>query len=182
LVRGVENDSPAAKAGLEPGDIILRFDGTEIDKSVDLPRLVGNTRPGSKSRMTVFRRGSQRELSITVAELEPERTASRPSAPEPAKPQPAGTAKALGLTLSDLTPALKKELNLKSGVRVESAEGPAARAGLREGDVIVAIANTDTGNVAELEAALVKLDKSRPVNVLFRRGDWAQYTVIRPSR
>ncbi|MBU4281087.1 MAG: PDZ domain-containing protein, partial [Gammaproteobacteria bacterium] len=182
LVRGVENDSPAAKAGLEPGDIILRFDGTEIDKSVDLPRLVGNTRPGSKSRMTVFRRGSQRELSITVAELEPERTASRPSAPEPAKPQPAGTAKALGLTLSDLTPALKKELNLKSGVRVESAEGPAARAGLREGDVIVAVANTDTGNVAELEAALVKLDKARPVNVLFRRGDWAQYAVIRPSR
>jgi serine protease Do len=182
LVRGVENDSPAAKAGLEPGDIILRFDGTEIDKSVDLPRLVGNTRPGTKSRMTVFRRGSQRELSITVAELEPERTALRPSAPEPAKPQPAGTAKALGLTLSDLTPALKKELNLKGGVRVESAEGPAARAGLREGDVIVAVANTDTGNVAELEAALVKLDKSRPVNVLFRRGDWAQYAVIRPGR
>ncbi|EWS65798.1 peptidase Do [Hydrogenophaga sp. T4] len=86
------------------------------------------------------------------------------------------------MTLSDLTPALKKELNLKSGVRVESAEGPAARAGLREGDVIVAVANTDTGNVAELEAALVKLDKSRPVNVLFRRGDWAQYAVIRPSR
>ena len=182
LVRGVEDDSPAAKAGLEPGDIILRFDGTEIDKSVDLPRLVGNTRPGSKSRMTVFRRGSQRELSITVAELEPERTASRPTAPEPAKPQPAGAAKALGLTLSDLTPAMKKELNLKGGVRVESTEGAAARAGLREGDVIVAVANTDTGSVAELEAALVKLDKSRPVNVLFRRGDWAQYTVIRPSR
>jgi serine protease Do len=61
-------------------------------------------------------------------------------------------------------------------------EGPAARAGLREGDVIVAIANADTSDVKELEAALTKLDKSRPVNVLFRRGEWAQYAVIRPGR
>jgi serine protease Do len=65
---------------------------------------------------------------------------------------------------------------------VVATEGPAARAGLREGDVIVAIANADTSDVKELEAALTKLDKSRPVNVLFRRGEWAQYAVIRPGR
>jgi serine protease Do len=70
----------------------------------------------------------------------------------------------------------------KGGVRVEQAEGAAARAGLREGDVIVAVDNTDTGTLAELEASLAKLDKSRAINVLFRRGDWAQYTLIRPSR
>ena len=68
---------------------------------------------------------------------------------------------------------------MKGGVRVQSAEGPAARAGLREGDVIVAVANADTPTVKELEAALAKLDKTRPVNVLFRRGEWAQYAVIR---
>ena len=182
LVRGVEPNSPAAKAGVEPGDIILKFDGKEIDKSVDLPRLVGNTKPGNKSSMTVFRRGSQRELSVTVAELEPEQPQVRAAAPEAPKPQAAGAAKALGLTLADLNAAQKKELGLKGGVRVVATEGPAARAGLREGDVIVAIANADTSDVKELEAALTKLDKTRPVNVLFRRGEWAQYAVIRPGR
>jgi serine protease Do len=68
LVRGVEPNSPAARAGVEPGDIILKFDGKDIDKSVDLPRLVGNTKPGSKSTLSVFRRGGQRELTVTVAE------------------------------------------------------------------------------------------------------------------
>jgi serine protease Do len=182
LVRGVEPNSPAAKAGVEPGDIILKFDGKEIDKSVDLPRLVGNTKPGNKSSMTVFRRGSQRELSITVAELEPERPAVRTTAPEPSKAQSSNALQALGLSLAELTAAEKKELNLKGGVRIASAEGPAARAGLREGDVIVAIANTDTASVKDVEAALAKVEKAKPVNVLFRRGEWAQYAVIRAPR
>jgi serine protease Do len=182
LVRGVEPNSPAAKAGVEPGDIILKFDGKEIDKSVDLPRLVGNTKPGNKSSMTVFRRGSQRELSVTVAELEPERPAVRATAPEPAKAQSSNALQALGLSLAELTAAEKKELNLKGGVRIASAEGPAARAGLREGDVIVAIANTDTTSVKDVEAALAKVEKAKPVNVLFRRGEWAQYAVIRAPR
>ncbi len=182
LVRGVEPNSPAAKAGVEPGDIILKFDGKDIDKSIDLPRLVSNTKPGNKSSMTVFRRGGQRELSITVAELEPERTAARATAPETPKAQSSNVLQALGLSLAELTAAEKKELNLKAGVRVASAEGAAARAGLREGDVIVAIANTDTASVKDVEAALGKAEKTRPINVLFRRGEWAQYAVIRAPR
>ncbi|WP_137920255.1 DegQ family serine endoprotease [Hydrogenophaga sp. 2FB] len=182
LVRGVEPNSPAAKAGVEPGDIILKFDGKEIDKSIDLPRLVSNTKPGNKSSMTVFRRGSQRELAITVAELEPERSAARTTTPEPPKAQSSNVLQTLGLSLAELTAAEKKELNLKGGVRVASAEGPAARAGLREGDVIVAIANAETASVKDVEAALGKVDKTRPINVLFRRGEWAQYAVIRAPR
>ncbi|WP_422290916.1 DegQ family serine endoprotease [Hydrogenophaga sp.] len=181
FVRGVEPNSPAAKAGLEPGDIILKFDGRDIEKSVDLPRLVGNTRPGSKSSVTVFRRGSQRELSITVVELEPERAERKPTAPEK-PPAASGAVPSLGLTLADLSATQKKEINVKGGVRVETAEGASARAGLREGDVIVAVANTEVGSVKELEAVLARLDKSKPINVLFRRGDWAQYAVIRPPR
>jgi serine protease Do len=183
LVRGVEDGSPAAKAGVEPGDIIVKFDGKDVDKSVDLPRLVGNTRPGNKSLVTVFRRGAQRDLRITVAELEPELVEQKAAAPEAAKPKASNAVQSLGLALSALTDAQKKALNsAKGGVRVDSAEGPAARAGLREGDVIIAINNTDTTNMAELEAALAQLDKSRSINVLFRRGDWAQYTLIRPVR
>jgi serine protease Do len=166
---------------VEPGDIILKFDGKEIDKSVDLPRLVGNTKPGNKSSMTVFRRGSQRDLTVTVAELEPEQAPRRAAAPEAPKPKVASAAKALGLVVADLTAAQQKELGIK-GVLVQSAEGPAARAGLREDDVIVSVANTETPGVKELEAVLAKLDKTRPVHVLFRRGEWAQYAVIRPSR
>ncbi len=181
FVRGVEPNSPAAKAGLEPGDIILKFDGRDIEKSVDLPRLVGNTRPGSKTSVTVFRRGSQRELSITVVELEPERAERKPAAQEK-PPAASGAVPSLGLTLADLSAAQKKEINVKGGVRVETAEGVSARAGLREGDVIVAVANTEVGSVKELEAVLARLDKSKPINVLFRRGDWAQYAVIRPQR
>ncbi len=182
LVRGVEAESPAAKAGVEPGDIILKFDGKDIDKSVDLPRLVGNTRPGNKSRMTVFRRGAQKELAITVAELEPERTEQRAASPDTPRPEPASVVQSLGLRLKALSATQKKELNLRGGVRVESAEGPAARAGLREGDVIVAIDNMDTTTVEELEAALARVEKGKSVNVLFRRGEWAQYTLIKPIR
>ena len=67
-------------------------------------------------------------------------------------------------------------------MRVESAVEAAARAGLREGDVIRALSNVEIGSVREFEALLSKLDKGKPVNVLFRRGEWAQYAVIRPQR
>jgi len=86
------------------------------------------------------------------------------------------------LTVAELTDAQKKELKLKGGVRVEGASEAAARAGLREGDVILAVANVEVGNVREFEAVLGRLDKGKPIQVLFRRGDWAQYTVIRPAR
>lgn len=182
LVRGVEPDSPAAKAGLEAGDIILKFDGRVIDKSVDLPRLVGNTKPGSRSTITVFRRGSTKDLALTVGQVEPEQSASSrrdSSAPNSGnKAVPAAAAKALGLSLSDLTDLQRSELKLKTGVRVESAEGAAARAGLREGDVILAVANTEVNSVREVEAVLSKWDKNRNIGVLVRRGEWAQYVVI----
>lgn len=182
LVRGVEPDSPAAKAGIEPGDIILKFDGKEVEKSVDLPRMVGNTKPGNRSNVTVLRRGSQRDLSITVAELEPDRPETRAAAPEPKAAPVTPALQNLGLALAELTPAERKELALKGGVRIASADGAAARAGLREGDVILAIGNTEVGSAKEVEAVIARTDRSRPVTVLFRRGDWAQYAVIRPQR
>ena len=181
LVRGVEPNSPAAKAGVEPGDIILKFDGREVEKSSDLPRIVGSTKPGKTSAITVLRRGSQRDLSVVVAELEPEKPQTRAAAPETPKAQTATAAKALGLVVADLTAAQQKDQSVR-GVLVQDAEGPAARAGLREGDVILAVANTETPTVKALEAVLSQLDKTRPVHVLLRRGEWVQYAVIRPAR
>ena len=181
LVRGVEAGAPADKAGIEAGDIITRFDGKVIEKSSDLPRLVGNVKPGTRSPITVFRRGSSRELMVTIAEIEAEKPVRRAAVPE-AKPPVAGPAQAIGLVVAELNDAQKKEFKLRGGVRVESVEGAAARAGLREGDVIVAIANAEVLSVKDFEQSLAKIDKTKTVNVLFRRGELAQYALIRPGR
>ena len=181
MVRGVETGGPADKAGIEAGDIITKFDGKLIDKSSDLPRIVGGTKPGSKSTVTVFRRGSSRDLTVTVAEVEAEKTAPKtPIKEDKSKGSAAG--QAFGLAVSDLTEAQRKELAVKGGVRVEAAVDAAARAGLREGDVILQITNNEVLSLKDFEAALAKHDKSKALNVLFRRGEWTQYALIRPSK
>jgi serine protease Do len=181
LVRGVEAGAPAQKAGIEAGDIILKFDGKAIEKSSDLPRLVGNSKPGSRATVTVLRRGSQRDLSVTVAELEPERTTRRTQGQEQ-RPPSGAQVQTLGLTVSELTEALKSELKLRGGVRVEASDGAGARAGLREGDVIVAVGNVEVNTVREFEQAIARADKSKPIVVQLRRGELAQYALIRPNR
>lgn len=179
LVTGVEAGAPADKAGVEAGDIIVKFDGKPIEKSGDLPRIVGSIKPGSKSTLTVFRRGSMKDLSVTVAEIEADKVATKPETPEPKAKGVAG--QQYGLVVSELTDAQKKELKVKSGVRIEAATDAAARAGLREGDVILAVGNTEVASARELEAALAKHDKKKSLNVLFRRGEWTQFAVIKAT-
>jgi serine protease Do len=174
LVQGVEPGTPADKAGLEAGDIITKFNGTTIENVGDLPRLVAATKPGTTSTVQVFRRGAYKDLKVAVAELDAPTTAEKSGAAKLA-------ANALGLTLTDLSAAQKRELRQSGGVLVEKVQGPAARAGLRPGDVILAVANVQVADVKQFEATLVKVDTSRPVSVLVRRGEWAQYVVIRPA-
>lgn len=178
LVQGVETGGPADKAGIEAGDIITRVDGKIVDKSGDLPRIVGGTKPGSRTTLQVFRRGAYRDITVTVAEFEPE-VARRVVQGDNA--QPALPKTAIGLTVSDLSEAQKRELKLRGGVRVESVDGAAARSGLREGDVIVALDNTEVTNARQFNALAAKVDKSRPISVMVRRGDWTNYLVIRPA-
>ena len=179
LVRGAESGGPADKAGIEAGDIITKVDGKLIDKSGDLPRLVGATKPGNKTVLQVFRRGGYREISVTVAEFEadaPTKVAqSEPSAS-------AGSKSALGLTVSELGDAAKRELKLKGGVKVDAVDGAAARAGLREGDIILAMDNTEISDVKQFMAISAKAEKARAVSVMVRRGEWVNYLVIRPGR
>jgi serine protease Do len=176
LIRGVEEGSPAEKAGIEAGDIITKFDGKVIDKASDLPRLVGNTKPGTRVGLTVFRRGASKDLSITVAEVQPEKAVAQKA------PESKGTTVPLGLVVSDLSDAQKRELRVRGGVRIESAGEAAARAGLREGDVVLAVANTEVLGVRDFEQAMARVDKSRPVSLLVRRGDVVQYVLVRPAR
>jgi serine protease Do len=179
LVRSVESGGPADKAGVEAGDIITRFDGRPIDKAGDLPRIVGGVKPGTKSTLQVFRRGSTRELNVTVVELESDRAAAQ-SERGGAKAPP--VVSLLGLAVSDLNDAQRRELKVKGGVKVETAEGVAARAGIREGDVILSLDNTEIASSKQFESVVAKLDKDKPVTALIKRGDWVNYIVIRPSR
>ena len=177
LVQGVETGGPADKAGVEAGDIITKVDGKAIEKSGDLPRLVGATKPGAKATLQLFRRGATRDVSVTVVEFEPE----KPKRVAQSAEQPAQPKTAIGLAVSDLTEAQKRELKLRGGVRVESAEGAAARAGLREGDVIVTLDNTEVSDAKQFNALVAKLDKSRQISVMVRRGEWTNYLIVRPA-
>jgi serine protease Do len=181
LVRGVEVGSPAEKAGVEAGDIITRFEGKAVEKSSDLPRMVGATKPGTRSALTVFRRGASKELTVTIAEIEADKPVKKANDKEE-KPKASAAGQLLGLVVSDLTDVQKKELKIKGGVKVDAATEAAARAGLREGDVIMAMANTEVNNAKEFEAIATKLDKTKPVNVRFRRGEWDQYVMIRLTK
>ena len=146
-----------------------------------LPSRAGGGKTTMLKHLATFRRGSQRELAVTVAELEPDRSTRRAQAPEPRAPSGAQV-QTLGLTVSELTDTIKRELKVRGGVRVEASEGAGARAGLREGDVIVAVGNVDVNSVREFEQAVARADKSKPIVVQYRRGELAQYALIRPAR
>jgi serine protease Do len=178
LVRSVESGGPADKAGLEPGDIITRVDSRSVDSSVELPRIVGNIKPGTKATLQVFRRGSTRDLSVVVAEFEPERVVARQMPEGQAKPTPVTS---IGLAVSDLTDAQKRDAKTRNGVRVDTVEGPAARAGIRENDLILSLDNVEVTGAKQFEGLLAKLDKSKPVTLLVRQGDTARFVIVRPG-
>jgi serine protease Do len=183
LVRNVESGGPADKAGIEAGDIILKYDGKDIQRSTDLPRMVGNTRPGTKVPVTVWRKGQSRELSVTVAEMAPEQ-AARSGNPNRQPPAPGGGAQqanALGLVVADIPEDRRAALRIKGGVLVEAADGLAARAGLRPGDVILSLNNQDVSLARQFNEAVAKLDRGKTHIVLVRRGENAQFVPIRPA-
>jgi serine protease Do len=179
LVRNVEKDGPADKAGLEAGDIIVKVDGKVVDRSGDLPRYIGAIKPGNKTNLQVFRRGATREVAVTVAEFPDENPAKRAQSEPSAVP---AVKSVLGLTVSDLGEAQKKELRVRGGVKVDAVDGPAAKAGLREGDVVLSMDNTEIIDAKQFATLATKAEKARAVSVLVRRGEWVNYMVIRPGR
>jgi serine protease Do len=170
LVSQVEPGSPADKAGLQPSDIILKFDGKDIDSSIDLPRLVGATRPGTRATLTVWRKGALKDLNVVVGTMPDEQMAKADN----------GMTKVnrVGLVVSDLTPAQKNELDIMSGVLVEDVSGAAAVAGIHPGDVIMAVNNQNVDNTEDL-TRLLQDTKNKSVALLVKRGKGALFLPLR---
>ncbi|NDH55142.1 MAG: DegQ family serine endoprotease [Burkholderiaceae bacterium] len=181
FVRNVEPGAPAAKGGIEAGDVILSFNGRDINKSTDLPRIVGETKPGTSATVRVWRKGANRDLTVVVADAEPDKAVARKS--ENPAPQ-AGTAnKSLGISVTELTEAKNKELGGKGGVEITNVgDGAAARAGLRAGDVIVRIGDADIPGIKQFESVTKALDPSKAVPIFVRRGDATIVVPIRPAQ
>jgi serine protease Do len=185
LVAGVESGTPADKAGIKEGDVILKFDGKNVEKSTDLPRIVGGTKPGNRSSVELWRKGKLVTVTLTVGELEPDKSASaKDSDKGKDKAAPKGKAEpnALGMVVGDLTDAKKKEAKVTQGVVVEVAEGLAGRAGLRAGDVITQFGNDDVTTPKQFNDMAAKHDKSKNAVVLIKRGEVSQFVLIKPER
>jgi serine protease Do len=176
LVNQVEKGGPAEKAGVEPGDVILRFDGKPVTSSEDLPRVVGATKPGSRVSMQLWRNKAARDVQVTVAELQDDRAAAQQK--RGAKP-PAATPGVFGMSLSELTEAQRKELKAEGGVLVNEVQGAAARAGIRRGDVILAVNNQDVKSVQGFSEMMGQVEKGRIVALLVRRGGNSLYIPFR---
>jgi len=175
LVNSVEKGGPADNAGIQASDVILTFDNKEVVSSNELPRIVAAVRPGTKVPVQVWRKGSPKELVVEVGETPDERNNRRPQG---SRPQTEQIGK-LGLTLAELPAEARKELNVSGGVLVENAEGLAARAGIRRGDVILAVNNVEVKSVAELTKLLTGGEKGRTVALLVKRGEGSIYIPLK---
>ncbi|MDC8758441.1 Do family serine endopeptidase [Janthinobacterium fluminis] len=174
----VEPGGPADKAGIKAGDIILKFNGTAVERSSDLPRLVGGSALNSRATVTLWRKGALQDVAVTIVELEADKVA-RKGGGKGAEAAPA--ANALGLAVSDLSVAKKRELALDAGVQVEAADGVAARAGLQPGDVILQLNNVEVRDAKQFNAVVAKLDPKKASVLLVRRGEVSQFVSLRPS-
>lgn len=176
LVNSVEKGGPADKAGIVAGDVILRFDGKPITASEDLPRVVGATKPGSKVTAQIWRNKASRDMPVVVSELQED--SRTPRGGRGAKP-PAAAPTVFGMSLSDLTEAQRKEMKVDHGVLVGEVQGAATRAGMRKGDVILAVNNQNVKSVEQFNQMMGQFDKGRIVALLVRRGTNSLYVPFR---
>jgi serine protease Do len=160
LVASVEESGPAAKAGIKAGDVILRLNGRAISSSAELPAQVADVKPGTNATLEISRNGATKEIEVKVGELKGAKVASADSAG-----QDHGR---LGLALRPLNPEERQQAGTK-GLVVEQASGPAARAGIQPGDVLLAVNGTSIQSVEQLRALVAKSGKT--MALLIQRDD-----------
>lgn len=162
LVSQAQENSPAAKAGIRSGDIILSVDGKEISDSAELARLITGHKPGSEATLRILRNGKQMDINVVITELQDTNVASNEISNIPDVGR-------LGLVVSDLDENTKHQLNEDHGVIVRQVEGAAEKAGIRPGDVVLAVNSEPVKNVEQLDK-IIK-DAPKDVALLVKRGD-----------
>ncbi|HET6491512.1 MAG TPA: DegQ family serine endoprotease [Burkholderiales bacterium] len=174
IVNGVEQGGPADKAGVKPGDIVLRFAGKDVGRPNDLPTLVAETKPGTKTNLEVWRKGGRKTLAVTVGELPDDgvATAKKPSAPTESG-DPAG------LAVRPLTPEERDQVKTEGGVMVENAEGAGARAGIQPGDIILRVNEKPVENIGELRREIS--GSGEVVALLVQRDNKRVYVAVTPG-
>lgn len=186
LVAGVQQGGPGEKAGIVPGDVIRSVDGTPVNQSSDLPPIVGAMAPGTKVRLGVMREGREREVTVTLSELDEGIAAQGPVGRDPEiRPgrAPAATANALGLVGQDLDANQRRQMGLDAGegVGIARVQGLAAReAGIRPGDVVLQVGRAEVGSAAALDRELRNVKAGETVMLLLRRGDATQFVAVTP--
>jgi serine protease Do len=172
LVSMVEKRSPADKAGFLVGDVILKVDGKAIAASGDLPQIIASTAPGTAVKFEVWRRGAVKELTATIEEFPSER-------PRAAAQPEERRLNRLGLALSEVTPAQREELDIPGGLLVRGASGPALKAGIQQGDVILAVNDVRLERIADFNRLITKLPAGSTVALLVLRGGSRVYVPLR---
>ncbi|GGE61164.1 Do family serine endopeptidase [Paenalcaligenes hominis] len=174
LVSNVEENGPAAKAGIRNGDVILRFGDKDIKQMSDLPRIVGSVKPGTQVDVEVWRKGKTHTVKAEVGEL----TTGTAVA---AEPQATASVDRLGLQIEALAANEQQRLGISGGVKVKQAAAPASAAGIAEGDIIVQINNHDDLDVGNYERIVKSLSANENVALLVVRGNNAQWVVVKPT-
>jgi len=177
LVNRVEKGGPAQKAGIEVSDVILKFASEDVKSSNDLPRIVGQTKPGSIVEVELWRDGKLKTLTIKVGEIPADENASAKSNSQ--KERAKNEVPELGLVVSDLTSQQLKQQELQGGIRIDKVSGVGQKAGLRSGDVILALNNDDVESVEQFVKLMDQYSEARSIALLIHRGGGSLYVPIR---
>lgn len=182
LVSSVEPDSPAAQGGIQQGDVIVRFAGREVGASNDLPRIVAAVQPGTSVPVDVYRAGTLQNLKLTVGEWQdPKQPAVSANGSRPAV-----APNRLGLVLAPPTAAQRRDQGLSEGLVVQRSQGAAARAEVRQGDVVLAAVvsgrQVRLNSVADFDRFVGGLEAGQQVTLLVRRGEATSYVSLRAGK
>jgi serine protease Do len=179
LISAVEKGGPADKAGVRPSDVILKFDDKVVKSSADLPRIVAMTKPGSKVKVQLWRKGNK-VISLVVGEIQDERPVAKRG--ERGDGRSTGSSESetrLGLIVSELNDQQKAELQVEGGLIVEDMKGSAARSQLQRGDVILAVGNIEILSLKQFNEVLKKVPRGRNIALLVRRSEGTVYVSIK---
>ncbi|AMO36666.1 Do family serine endopeptidase [Thauera humireducens] len=182
LVSSVEPDSPAAQGGIQQGDVIVRFAGREVGASNDLPRIVAAVQPGTSVPVDVYRAGTLQNLKLTVGEWQdPKQPAVSANGSRSAV-----APNRLGLVLAPPTAAQRRDQGLSEGLVVQRSQGAAARAEVRQGDVVLAAVvsgrQVRLNSVADFDRFVGGLEAGQQVTLLVRRGEATSYVSLRAGK